>query len=233
MPSQVRQLLLARSADLRAEFVRLLPSPPHRFRLQRWSLRRVGLLGCVLLLVVAVIASAWASFSNQMATNTALEINDVGCTDFQPLWLEAQSVPSASLVPCIRALPAGWTFANVAVNNGHSEITFHHDRAGVGAVVVRLTVACATAGTDEVVATEARVRRYRRVERLPGRVTTIWYDRFPGGCVTTQMTAPTTLRAPLAREAALALDFTTRKALSQVLETRSAGRLHLDPGTGS
>jgi hypothetical protein len=46
------------------------------------------------------------------------------------------------------------------------------------------------------------------------------------------MTAPSSLRTQLAREAALGLDFTTRKALSQVLETRSAGRLHLDPHTG-
>ena len=233
MPSQVRQLLLARSEDLHAEFVRLLPNPPHRFRLQRWSLRRVGLLGGVLLLVVSVIAFVWATSSNQLATNTPLEIPDVECTHLQPLWLEAQSVPSASLVPCFRALPAGWTFADVAVNDGHSEITFHHDRAGEAAVVVRLTVACVTAGAHEVPATEATVRRYQRVERLSERVTTTWYDRFPGGCVTTRLTAPTTLRTQLNREAALALDFTTRQALSQVLETRSAGRLHLDPGAGS
>ena len=233
MPAQLRNLLLARSADLPGEFVKLLPNPPRRFRLQRWSLRRLGLLGGVLLLVGSVVAVGGASFNNDTATNTSLEIRDVECTHFQALWLEAQSVPSASLVPCFRALPAGWTFANVAVNDGHSEVAFDHDRAGVRAVVVRLTAACAPAGADEVPATEATVRRYQRDERLSGRITTIWYDRFPGGCVTTQMTAPTTLRAQLHREAILALDFTTRQALAQVLETRSAGRLHLDPGTGS
>jgi hypothetical protein len=233
MPSQLRNLLLARSVDVPGEFVKLLPNPPRRFRLQRWSLRRVALLGGVLLLVVLVIAVGGASFNNDTATNTSLEIRDVECTHFQALWLEAQSVPSASLVPCFRALPAGWTFTNVAVNDGHSEVTFDHDRAGVRAVVVRLTAACAPAGADEVPATEATVRRYQRDERLSGRITTIWYDRFPGGCVTTQMTAPTTLRTQLHREAILALDFTTRHALSQVLETRSAGRLHLDPGAGS
>jgi len=219
--------------DLPGEFVKLLPNPPRRFRLQRWSLRRVGLLGGVLLLVVLVVAFGGASFNNDTATNTSLEVGDVECTDFQALWLEAQSVPSASLVPCFRALPAGWTFANVAVNAGHSEVAFDHDRAGVRAVVVRLTVACAPVGADEVPATKATVQRYQRVERLSGRITTIWYDRFPGGCVTTQMTAPTTLRTPLAREAILAIDFTTRQALAQVLETRSAGRLHLDPDTES
>jgi hypothetical protein len=184
--------------------------------------------------VASVIAFGGASFSNEAATNTSLEIRDVGCTHFQVLWLEAQSVPSASLVPCFRALPAGWTFANVAVNDGHSAVTFDHDRAGAGAVVVRLTIACRPARANEVPATEATVRRYQRVEHHSGRITTSWYDRFPGGCVTTQMTAPTRLlRTQLYREATLALDFTPRQALSQVLETRSAGRLHLDPGTGS
>jgi hypothetical protein len=137
------------------------------------------------------------------------------------------------LVPCFRALPAGWTFANVGVNDGRSEVTFDHDRAGLSAVVVRLTVACAPVGAKEVPATEAMVRRYERVERHSGRITTIWYDRFPGGCATTQLSAPTTLRTQLALEAARALDFTPRQVLSQVLEARSAGRLHLDPDTGS
>jgi hypothetical protein len=233
MPSQLRTLLLARSEDLPGEFVRLLPNPPRRFRLQRWSLRRVGLLGGVLLLVGLTIAFGGALFSTEQATNTSLEIRDVECTHFQALWLEAQSVPSASLVPCFKVLPAGWTFANVAANDGHSEVAFDHDRAGVHAVVVRLTVACTPAGAKEVAATEATVRRYQRDERGSGRTRTIWYDRFPGGCVTTQLVAPTTLRAQLYREAALALDFTTRQALAQILEARSAGRLHLDPGTGS
>jgi tRNA A-37 threonylcarbamoyl transferase component Bud32/membrane-associated phospholipid phosphatase len=232
MPSQLRNLVLARAADLPGEFVQLLPSPPRGFRLQRWSLRRVGLLGIVLLLVVSVAAFGGASVSNDAASNTSLRIRDVECTDVQALWLEAQSVPSASLVPCFRTLPAGWTLANVAVKDGRSDVTFDHDRAGAGAVVVRLTVACAPAGADEVPATEATVRRYRRVERHSGRVTTMWYDRFPGGCVTTRLSAPTTLRTQLALEATRALDFAIRQALSQVLETRSAGRLHLDPGTG-
>jgi membrane-associated phospholipid phosphatase len=138
MPSQVRQLLSAQSADLRADFVRLLPSRPHPFRLQRWSLRRVGLLGGVLLLVVLVIGLAVPAFIFSQATNTSLMTNDVGCADFQALWLEAQSVPSASLVPCLRAVPVGWISVEVTVNDGRSVMSFDHDRAGYAAAVVRL-----------------------------------------------------------------------------------------------
>ena len=233
MPSQVRQLLSAQSADLRAEFLRLLPSRPHPFRLQRWSLRRIALLGGTLLLVGLAGSLVGTAFTFNLATRTSLESNDVGCTDFQALWLEAQSVPSASLVPCLRALPVGWTFADVTVNDGRSVMTFNHDRAGDSAAVVRLAATCTTDGASEVPATEATVRRYQHVERLADKVTTTWYDRFPGGCLTTRLTAPTTMRTQLAREASLALDFATRQALSEILETRSAGRLQLDPDTGS
>jgi hypothetical protein len=233
MPSQVRQLLSAQSADLRAEFVRLLPSPPHLYRLQRWSLRRVGLLGGALLLAMLVAVLAGTAFSFSLATNTSLGTNDVGCNEFQALWLEAQSVPSASLLPCLRALPVGWSFSDVTVNDGRSEMFFDNDRAGFDAAVVRLAATCTTRGAHEVPATEATVRRYQRVERRANTVTTIWYDRFPGGCVTTQLIAPTSLRTQLAREASLALDLTPRQALSGVLETRSNGRLHLDPDSGS
>ena len=68
-----------------------------------------------------------------MAVKTPLGVNgvdDVGCSDLEPLWLMAQSVPSASLVPCVQLLPVGWTVAEVAVNNGRSVITLDHDRAG-------------------------------------------------------------------------------------------------------
>ena len=32
----------------------------------------------------------------------------------------AQSVPTATQVPCVAALPAGWTVEDVSVHSGHS-----------------------------------------------------------------------------------------------------------------
>jgi hypothetical protein len=46
----------------------------------------------------------------------------------------AQSVPSASLVPCVRSSLAGWRVASVTVNRGRSVITLDNDRAGRGAM---------------------------------------------------------------------------------------------------
>jgi deoxyinosine 3'endonuclease (endonuclease V) len=70
----------------------------------------------------------------------------LGCGDLESLWPEAQSVPSASLVPCIRSPLAGWTVAEVAINDGQSVVTLNHDRTGPSTVVLRLTAACDPAG---------------------------------------------------------------------------------------
>jgi hypothetical protein len=56
--------------------------------------------------------------------------------------LEAQSVPSATRVPCIASLPIGWRFAGSLVEDGSSELWLDHDRAGIHAVEVRLSEDC-------------------------------------------------------------------------------------------
>jgi tRNA A-37 threonylcarbamoyl transferase component Bud32 len=235
MPSQVRELLadlrVARSVDLHAEFVRLLPTPPRPIRIQRWTARRVGLLAiAAVLLVVVGPLIILPSVTNNEAGATPLNRN-LGCTDLEPLLLEAQAVPSASLVPCVRSSLVGWRVASVTVNDGRSVVTFDHDRAGIGVAVVRLTAACEPAGAVEGPAQTPGARRYQRVEPHAGGSTVTWYDRFPGGCVTTRLTAQERYRAQLASEASLVLGFTTRQALRQALKARSGGRLHLDPDT--
>ncbi len=235
MPSQVRELLsdlrLARSVDLQAEFVQLLPRPPRPIRIQRWTARRVGLLAIVAVLLAFVGTFILPGVTNNEAGSTPLNTANVGCSRLEPLWLMAQSVPSASLVPCVRSLPSGWARGNVTVNDGRSVLTFDHDRAGIGAAVVRLTAACEPAGAVEGPAQTPGARRYQRVEPHAGGSTVTWYDRFPGGCVTTRLTAQERYREQLASEASLVLGFTTRQELRQALEARSGGRLHLDPDT--
>ena len=143
LPSQLRHMLRAQGRDLHAEFIRLLPTPPQPIRIQRWSARRIGLWAAILALVVlAALNPQFALQQRGRCRDPAGGHDNVGCDDLEPLWLMAQSVPSASLVPCVRSLPVGWTVAEVAVNNGRSLITLDHDRAGDGALVVRLTAAC-------------------------------------------------------------------------------------------
>jgi tRNA A-37 threonylcarbamoyl transferase component Bud32 len=230
LPSQLRRMLRERGRDLHAEFIRLLPTSPPPIRIQRWSARRIGLLACILVLVVALVANASSLFNRDIATKTPLNISNLGCSHLEPLWLMAQSVPSASLVPCVRSLPVGWSVAEVAVNDGRSVLTLDHDRAGSQALVIRLTAACDPAGAVQGPSPTAGVRHYQQTESTAGEFTATWYDQFPGGCVTSRLHLETDPNGEFAAQAPQVLGFTTRGALRQALDERSDGRLELDPG---
>ena len=230
LPSQLRHMLRAQGRDLHAEFVRLLPSPPQPIRIQRWSARRIGLWAAILGLLVLAALNPRFFFDNQDAVETRLMIKDVGCSHYEPLWLMAQSVPSASLVPCVQFLPVGWSVAEVAVNNGRSLITLNHDRAGNAAMVVELTDSCDLTGTAEVTSELPGARRYLRTDRDSERFSVTRSYVVPGGCITGRFTAPAA-QQHLAGETSSAIGFTTRQELAQALSERSDGRLQLDPGT--
>jgi tRNA A-37 threonylcarbamoyl transferase component Bud32 len=231
LPSQLRRMLRDESRDLHAEFTRLLPTPPRPIRVQRWSTRRVGLWVLVVaLLVVVGVTIASPLVDRDTATKTPLEVDDVSCSNLEPLWLMAQSVPSASLVPCVQVVPVGWSVAEVAVNSGRSLITVDHDRAGRAAVVVQLTASCDLAGAAEVTSEQPGARRYLRIDRNAPEFSATRAYVFPGGCITERFTAPAASGQQLTGETSSAIGFTTREELRQALRQRSDGRLELDPG---
>jgi tRNA A-37 threonylcarbamoyl transferase component Bud32 len=229
LPSQLRHLLRAQGRNLHAEFVRLLPSPPRPIRIQRWSARRIGLWAAILAVLVLAALNPQYLFSNKDAVATPLMVKDVGCGDLEPLWLMAQSVPSASLIPCLQLVPVDWTVAEVAVNNGRSVITLDHDRGGRAAMVVRLTAACDLTGATEVTSEQQGARRYLRVDPNSTEFSATRAYTFPGGCVTQRFSAagPSALR--LSDTASTEFGFITREELRQALSQRSHGRLELDP----
>jgi membrane-associated phospholipid phosphatase/tRNA A-37 threonylcarbamoyl transferase component Bud32 len=229
LPSQLRRMLRDQGRDLHEDFVRLLPSPPQPVSIQRWTMRRVGLLGATVILAFLLVGFLVSTTNNDTATKTSLETPSLDCTDLEPLWLQAQAVPSASLVPCVRALPVGWSLSNVAVNDGRSVIALHHDRTGVDAMVARLTAGCDVGQATEQASSQPGVRRYQRVERQGPAYSAVRFDVFPGGCVTTRIRALDSSRAEVTGAAPGILGYTSREALAQDLERRSGGRLHLDP----
>jgi tRNA A-37 threonylcarbamoyl transferase component Bud32 len=231
LPSQLRRMLRAQGRDLHGEFIRLLPAPPQPVSIQRWSLRRVGLMAATAVLLLVAITFLVSSSNNDAAIRTSLEVQALPCNDLEPLWLQAQAVPSASLVPCVRDLPVGWSLENVAVNDGRTVITLHHDRAGQ-AMEARLTAACDPGGAAEAASGQPGVRRYQRVERQAPAYAAVRYEVFSGGCLTTRITAPRQHQAEVTAGSAAILGFTSREQLRRALEERSDGRLHLDPETG-
>jgi hypothetical protein len=232
LPSQLRRMLRAQGRDVHAEFVRLLPTPPQPVSIQRWSWRRIGLMGATAVLLVLAVVAVLSMVNNDAATKTPINVASLECTDLEPLWLQAQAVPSASLVPCVRPLPVGWSLYDVAVNDGRSVITLHHDRTGGEAIEARLTAGCEVAGVAEEPSGQPGVRRYQLVTRQGPVFQAVRFDVFAGGCVITRIRALPSSRAEVMAAAPGVLGFTSREALSQALERRSGGRLHLEPVQG-
>jgi hypothetical protein len=229
LPSQLRRMLRAQGRDLHAEFIRLLPAPPQPIPIQRWSWRRVGLLAAVGLLLVLVLEQGTLSINFREAVETPAVVGNLACADLEPQWLLAQSVPSASLVPCLGPLPAGWSVGPVTVNDGRSVIHLNHDRAGTNVLVIELTAGCNPQGAVQASSTQPQVRRYERIDRQTPRYQAVVLDQFPGGCVTTQAPVPAANQTEINSELAPILHYTTRQALQQALDQRSDGRLRLDP----
>jgi tRNA A-37 threonylcarbamoyl transferase component Bud32 len=237
LPSQLRRMLREQGRDLHAEFLRLLPARPHPIRIQRWSVRRVGLLLAVVPLVVLLVPAARLAVENNDQTTTLLNLTSLDCAaDLEPLWLMAQSVPSASLVPCVPSLPAGWRFVTISENsrpsaarNGWSLFTLA--KYQVGSLVVRLSATCDTTGAIQQPSEQPGAQRYARTDQSDSGPGATWYTVFPGGCITAQLQGTSAADAGFATEARSIIDFTTRRALQRALEQRSGGRLHLDPAS--
>ena len=230
-PSQLRHLLREQGGDLHAEFLRLLPERPRPVSIQRWNPRRVGLALLVVLGLVIVIpvATYWSVRTDRI--NTSLYTSDVGCDSREPLWLMAQAVPSATLVPCMQLVPVGWTVAEVRVQDGRSRITFDTDRAGKAAVVVELAASCDLAGAVEMSSEQPGARRYVQINRSAPKFSATSFYVFSGGCVVERFGPDAARQAEFASTASLGLGFVTRDELRQTLRQHSRGRLRLDPGT--
>jgi hypothetical protein len=132
--------------------------------------------------------------------------------DANVLVLMAQAVPSAAYVPCLHAVPGGWSFGGERVRNGRSEFWMDSDRAGPRALTVLLTPACDTSRAVEVPpeAGEPLMKRYEEPTALPPAFSGSSYYVFPGGCVTYQFAFGHGATFAQAVEATEALTFVSR-----------------------
>ncbi|MDQ3980871.1 MAG: hypothetical protein M3314_15205 [Actinomycetota bacterium] len=148
------------------------------------------------------------------------------CRSTNALVLAAQSVPTASMVPCVQLLPAGWSHGRTDVRTGRTRFTLNSDRAGVSAVRVTLAERCDTSRATEIPTDELGTRRFEQVEVVtPGFAGTRFYT-FPGGCVSYQFRFQAEGRV-LVNEASLALTFVTREKLAEDVRRLSDGRQRL------
>jgi len=230
LPSQLRHALRAAGRDVHEEFLRLLPAPPRPVRIQRWSIRRAALWAGVALAGFLLVTNIPGLVRGNFTPDTELPATSLGCRSLEGLWIEAQSVPTAALLPCVRPLPLGWTLARANGGSGRSVITLDNDRAGTGALQLTLTARCPAGGATQVRSVIPGVRRFAARQTAGGGFSASWYDLFPGGCVTILLHSTSRLAAVdsgLPDQAMLILGYVPRSALQQALQQRSGGRLHL------
>jgi hypothetical protein len=105
------------------------------------------------------------------------------CQPGQRLGIVAQSVPSASYLPCIEVLPPGWETEAFEVDADGTRFELWSDRAD-RPVTVELAPTCRRGGSTPVAPRAEGVRSYVRVDSISPRYTGRFFDVFAGGCVT-------------------------------------------------
>ena len=145
--------------------------------------------------------------------------------------LMAQAVPTASQLPCVELLPAGWNVSEIFVRNGRVRFTLDSDRVGTNAVRVVLERFCTVGRVTRVPSDHPGTRRYQELISIdPGRrYQGAIYYLFPGGCVTYRLDFRSDEQARPLGEVSLALGFVSRDALRQTLRDFTDGKVPLDP----
>jgi hypothetical protein len=188
--------------------------------------RRWPLLACL-----AVVLAGCHPQPGVFGTVHPPACEDRGAPGSPTVLLEAQAVPSASLLPCIKVQPNGWNYGTFFAHNGLARFTLDSDREGKGAVTVILTPSCDLEGATLVAPDEPGTRRYERVGDLPsdGGYRGSTYYVFTGGCVVYELAFKGGNLAVPTTEVNLALGFISRAVIRKAVHDDSDGRLELDP----
>jgi hypothetical protein len=189
---------------------------------------RATWLAATALLAAAGLLSGCASDSTAITAPPLCSHGSVGADN--AVILMAQSVPTATWVPCVRtALPLGWTFHHLDARNGVSRFWLDSDRDGQEAVEVRLERDCDTAGATEVPSDREGMTRLERVDRLSPSYAGERFYRFDGGCVTVVFALDGDNPGEALALSSQVVGAMPRADLAAQVREESDGRLSLDP----
>lgn len=189
-------------------------------------MRRVLIGAVVVLVVVAVVGGVSASRSDTSQANT---VPGTLCPTATVNQLVAQTVPTASLVPCVSAFGGRWSIdGEDYTSHGTSVSMTGRDSADV-TWKITLNPTCATDGLTpsgeqqgaEVWQSDAQTdSTFTRTQALT----------FEGGCVTSKVSFPVRFdRALVLGDVDAALQLVPRAALNDQVIEQSDGALQLDP----
>ena len=222
-PTQLRAFMKRDGRDLVAEFRSLAPHR-HRIALQRWSVRRV-------LLAAAVVLGGLFAVSNiRDLLEPAYDVEVTGtptCGTGNLMVLVAQSVPSATMLPCVATLPAGLTFDHLSIRRDRTRLWL---RSGTtGARVVEATVVasreCDVARAAPAPSDEVGVLRFDGPATPAPAAPMVRTYVFDGGCTIYRFLVSGPVPVALAAAADEALGFVPRATI--VDHVRAASGLAL------
>ena len=207
-PTQLRAFMKRDPRDLLGEFRALAPQRPP-IVLQRWSIRRVALAAGVLAVTVAALF---------IGVQAVVPVENLGasaprCGTGHSMILSAQAVPSAARLPCIAALPSGWSIGGADISSGKVRLWLDSDHAGAAAITVTLTATCDTTSAQQIPSDQPGMRRFEHPLSLAPKFTDLRFYTFPGGCVTYRFAFAPGASPVLAIAADSALSFQPRSAL--------------------
>ena len=207
-PTQLRAFMKRDPRDLLAEFRKLAPQR-RPIVLQRWSARRV-ILGAAMLAIFAVPTA----FGIGLLLPTSVPSSPApDCGTTHTMILAAQAVPSAAFLPCIAALPSGWTVTSGQIASGRASFALDSGQAGLQTVTITLTATCDTSGAQQIPSDQPGMRRFERPLSLVPKYSDIRYYTFPGGCATYQFVFAPGASPALATTVDTAVAFMPRSAL--------------------
>ena len=145
--------------------------------------------------------------------------------------LMAQSVRTASWVPCIRtSIPLGWGFKHLDARNGSALFLLTSDRDGNSQEIkVRLEPSCDTTGSTEIRSDRDGMQRFERVRMTTPRFEGERYYVFDGGCIVFDFLLTGDNRGEPLALATQVVGAVSRDDLRDQVHEESDGRLELDP----
>src|SRR5579863_1893340 len=145
-PTQLRTSMKRDPRDLLAEFRTLAPQRKP-IVLQRWSIRRVTLAAAMLaIFTVPAVLGIGLLLPTGAFTGHAPD-----CGTGHPMILAAQAVPSAAFLPCIAALPPGWTVGDGRqIASGRAAFGLDSVVGGLQTAAITLTATCDIAGARQI-----------------------------------------------------------------------------------
>jgi hypothetical protein len=121
------------------------------------------------IIVVGAVLTACSPPQNEQPT----------CRSAPPTLLMAESVPTASLIPCVDALPQGWTWHSFEADETSATFSLEQ-QDGDGTLEVQLLGSCTVSGDGSPVDGFPDATRYGSPVGQGASVT--WTTTFPGGC---------------------------------------------------